>query len=208
MSDVIIHGHPLSPYAWTARMACAEKGVAFEARTADTASPAHRAMHPFGKIPVLQHGEIVVYETLAIGHYIDRAFDGPPLQPADVMGQTDMLRWISIVNGYCFAVMNGLIKARFAGLQAGGQADEETIRSFREPLARQVGLIEATLSEWPFLAGDVFSLADAFLYPQLCYAAQTPEGVEALAPAPATRAWLATLEARPAVRAGGPFGGA
>ena len=208
MNDVIIHGHPLSPYAWTARMACAEKGVAFEARTADTASPEHRALHPFGKIPVLQHGDVVVYETLAIADYVDRAFDGPPLRPADLIGRTDMLRWISIVNGYCFPTMNGLIKARFSPMQTGAPVDEAVIRSFREPLAEQVGLIEATLSRRPFLAGDAFSLADAFLYPQLCYAAQTPEGVEALAGAPTTRAWLASMDARPAVKASGPFAGA
>lgn len=206
MSDVILHTQLLSPYGWTARMACAEKGVACEVRqVADTRAPEHRALHPFGKIPVLQHGDIVVYETLAIAHYIDRAFEGPALQPLDPMGQTDMLRWIGVVNSYAFPVMNGLIKARVGGMTTGAAPDEAALLRLRVALTPQVALIEQALNAHKFLAGPAFTLADAFLFPQLFYAAQTPEGVAALAEAPATRAWLEAMNARPGVQASGPF---
>lgn len=207
MSEIILHTQTLSPYGWTARICAAEKGVSHEVRDVDTTSPEHRKLHPFGKVPVLQHGEIVVYETLAIAHYIDRAFEGPALQPVDYRGQTDMLRWISIVNGYCFAVMNGLIKARMAPLVTGGPPDEARLAELREQLEPQVALIEQALSAHAFLAGERFTLADAFLFPQLHYASQTPEGADALAVAPATRAWLEAMRARPSVVATSPFSG-
>lgn len=205
MSDVIIHTQTLSPYGWTARLCAAEKGVAHTVRDVDTASPEHRKLHPFGKIPVLQHGERVIYETLAIAHYIDRAFEGPALQPVDYSGQTDMLRWISIVNGYGFAVMNGLIKARMAVLVTGGPPDETRLADLRTQLEPQVALIDETLSAYPFLVGERFTLADAFLFPQLHYASQTPEGADALAAAPATRTWLEAMRARPSVATTSPF---
>lgn len=207
MSDVIVHTQTLSPYGWTARIAAAEKGVSHAVRDVDTTAPEHRKLHPFGKVPVLQHGEVVVYETLAITHYIDRAFEGPALQPVDFRGQTDMLRWISIVNGYCFAVMNGLIKARMAVLATGEPPDAAVLADLREQLGGQVGLIEEALSAHAFLAGSRFTLADAFLFPQLHYAAATPEGADALADAPATRAWLEAMRARPSVVATSPFAG-
>lgn len=203
--SVVIHTHPLSPYGWTARMACTEKGVPHRMQVADTASPEHQKLHPFGKIPVLVHGDRVVFETLAIAHYVDRAFEGPALQPVDHLGQTEMLRWISIVNGYCFATMNGLIKARMAVLQTGTEADPELLETFKAPLARQLDLVADALSSHAFLAGSRFTLADAFLFPQLFYAAQTPEGAEAVSARPAVRAWLDIMAGRPGVEASGPF---
>ncbi|MFN3521816.1 MAG: glutathione S-transferase family protein [Phenylobacterium sp.] len=205
MSDVIVHTQTLSPYGWTARICAAEKGVPHTVRDVDTTSPEHRRLHPFGKIPVLQHGEAIIYETLAIAHYIDRAFEGPALQPVDYRGQTDMLRWISIVNGYAYPVMNGLIKARFSVLATGAPADPAVLADFQARLAEQLALIEQSLAAHAFLVGDRFTLADAFLFPQLHYASQTPEGAEVLAAAPAARAWLEAMRARASVATTGPF---
>jgi glutathione S-transferase len=37
------------------------------------------AIHPFGKIPVMRHGDVTLAESRAICGYVDRAFDGPAL---------------------------------------------------------------------------------------------------------------------------------
>jgi glutathione S-transferase len=207
MSEVLLHTNVFSPYGWTARMVAAEKGVPHRIVAVDTSSPAHRRLHPFGKMPVLEHGRMIVYETLAIAHYLDRAFDGPPLQPDDVVGQTDVLRWISVVNGYCFAVMNGLVKERTAGSWRAEPTNEATIESLRGPLAMQLSLIGEAVADRPYLTGEAFTLADAFLFPQLHFAAFTPEGSEALAAAPAVEAWLQRVRARPSFAATNPFVG-
>ena len=55
--------------------------------------------------------------------------------------------------------------------------------------------------------GETFTLADAFLMPQLHYATFTPEGTEALATAPAAAAWLDRMRARRSVAATNPLGG-
>ena len=40
-------------------------------------------LHPFGRVPALQHDDFVLYETNAIAAYIDDVFPGPKLTPAD-----------------------------------------------------------------------------------------------------------------------------
>ena len=206
MAEVVIHTVSMSPYGWTARMLAAEKGLAFDTVHADVADPGYGRLHPFRKMPVLTHGDIVVYETLAIAHYIDRAFEGPPLQPSDVLGQTRMLQWVSVVNAYLFATLNGLVKHRFAQA-TGGVAEAAPLPTLVAALPAQLALVEAAVADHPFLAGDAFSIADAVLAPQLHYATFTPEGLEALAAAPATAAWLDRMRARPSVAATNPLGG-
>ena len=206
MAEIVIHTVSMSPYGWTARILAAEKGVAFATVHADVAAPGYERLHPFLKMPVLTHGEIVVYESLAIAHYIDRAFDGPALQPLDALGQAEALTWVSVVNAYLFPTLNGLVKQRFA-MATGGEADEATLAALRAPLAGQIALIERAVSTHPFLVGDAFTIADAFLMPQLHYATFTPEGAGALAAAPATQAWLERMRAQPSIAATNPLGG-
>jgi glutathione S-transferase len=205
MTEVVIHTHLYSPYGWTARHVAEEKGVSYRVVPADTGSPDHLKLHPFGKMPLLQHGEIIIYETLAIAHYLDKAFEGPPLQPAECLGQSTVLRWISVVNSYVFPVMNWLVKERTAASRGGEQPDEAAIAAVRAPLALQLKLIEEAVSSHPFLVCDRLSIADSFLMPLLHFAAFTPEGVEALRAAPAASNWLERMRDRPSFAATNPF---
>lgn len=205
MDEIVIHTDVLSPFGWTARLAAAEKGLAARVQPVDLTSPAHRRLHPFGKMPVLQHGQILVYETIAITHYIDRAFAGPCLQPLEPLAQSEMLRWISIACSYAQPVMNGIVKERAAGAWRGTPSDEAMIAALVEPLALQVRLIEAALAAHPFLVGEHYTLADAFLTPQLQFVSFTPEGSAALAKASSTRAWLARMRERPSFERTNPF---
>lgn len=193
----------MSPYGWTATLTAAEKGVSYEIVPIDPET--HRKLHPFNKMPVLRHGDQIVYETLAVVNYIDRVFPGPALQPADPVAHTQMLTWISVVNAYCFPTMNGLIKERYAGMYRATPPDEAVIAGFVEPLAHQVGLIDAAVSAHAYLVGDAFSLADAFLLPHLQLAVSTPEGSAAVAAAPAVGRWLERMQARPSFASTSPY---
>ena len=84
MSDVTLYGFPLSTYVRTVHMALVEKGVDFEHLHHAPNTDEMRAVSPTGKVPAFSHGHYTLYETLAITNYIDEAFDGPSLKPADV----------------------------------------------------------------------------------------------------------------------------
>ena len=66
MAKPIIHASPLSTCGRTCRMALAEKGVAYEFDPVMPQLPEQQAGHPWGVVPALSHGDVRLYETLAI----------------------------------------------------------------------------------------------------------------------------------------------
>lgn len=200
MADVIFHSMADSAYLWTVMHIADEKGISHEIAYLNYRSPEHLALHPFGKMPVLRHGDFYLYESLAIAVYLDQAFEGPRLVPATAREAAEVYRWISIVNSYVFPVMNRFTKERLVRPRWGGAGDSDFIASAREPLSLQVQLIDRAISAGGFLAGARFTLADSFLLPHLLFFALSPEGEALLRKAPAAADWLARMKARPSFR--------
>ena len=200
MTKLVFHSMEGSSYLWSLMQVAHEKGVPHRLEVLTLNSPEHLAMHPFGKMPVLQHGDVFLYESLAIAHYIDRAFTGPALQPPDALGQAHVLRWISIVNSYVFPVMNRFFKERVAKPAWGFATDAGFVASALEPLMLQVRLIDEAVSHGGFLVGDRLTLADCFLFPNLLFFTRTAEGACMLAQAHNAAGWLARMRARDSYR--------
>lgn len=73
-----------SPYCWTALLALEHKGLEYEARIleaskGDQKTPEFLKLNPHGQVPVLEDGDTVMYETLAILAYLDKKYPDPPL---------------------------------------------------------------------------------------------------------------------------------
>ncbi len=202
MSALIFHSMADSAYLWTAIQVADEKAVAYDIVPLIYRSPEHLALQPFGKMPVLQHGDRFIYETLAIAHYIDKAFDGPALQPSTAFEQAEVLRWISIVNAYVFPTMNRFMKESIVRPLFGFEPDAAFIEASKAPLALQVKLIDDAVARTRFVAGDTLTIADSFLLPHLLFFGLTAEGESLLASAPAATAWLDRMKARPSYRDG------
>jgi glutathione S-transferase len=185
-----------SAYLWTVMHVADEKCVSYDLAPLAYRSPEHLKLHPFGKMPVLQHGDFFVYESAAIAHYVDRAFDGPALQPPGAKGQAHVLRWVSIVNAYVFPVMNRFMKERLVRPNYGAKPDLDFIAAAREPLLLQMRLIDEAVTKSAFLVGDAVTLADSFLLPHLLFFGRTPEGAQLLARAEAASAWLQRMTSR------------
>jgi glutathione S-transferase len=197
MAGIVFHSMAESAYLWTAMLAAREKGVPYELTPLTYRSPEHLKLHPFGKMPVMQHGDAYLYETAAIAHYIDKAFDGPALQPPDALGQANTIRWIGIVNSYVFPVMNRFMKERLVKPLWGAAPDNEFLDSAPEQLALQMRLIDEAVSDGGYLVGGELTLADCFLLPDLLFYGITDEGRDHLKQFKNARAWLGRMMARP-----------
>ncbi|MCP4330437.1 MAG: hypothetical protein GY791_18595 [Alphaproteobacteria bacterium] len=86
MSDVVVYGFPQSTYVRTTRICLQEKGVAYTIESVDLSADDYPTLHPFRKVPAFRHDDFHLYETAAIARYVDMAFDGPALTPADARG--------------------------------------------------------------------------------------------------------------------------
>jgi len=77
-----------SPYAMSAFVALSVKQLPFELRTVDLSAGANHAPDFAGlsmtrRVPTLVHGDFALSESSAIDEYIEDAFAGAPLYPAD-----------------------------------------------------------------------------------------------------------------------------
>lgn len=200
MSDVTLYGFPISTYVRTACIALAEKGVAYEHLPFEPNTDDMIAVNPTGKVPAFKHGDFVLYETLAITKYIDQAFDGAALQPADAKERAAMNQWISYINAYVFpAMVHEVILLRFEIIPMDQAVLDGGVSKSKEQLA----LLEATLSSSDYLAGSSASLADFFLYPILAYMGIIPEA-SLLADYPGVSAWKARMEEKDSVTGSAP----
>ncbi len=182
MSDLTIVGTPLSTYVRTLRMLCAEKGVDYALDPQPPQCEAVKAINPFGRIPVMRHGDLELSESAAIGRYIDTSFAGPRLFPEKPAAAAKVDQWVSCVNAefYDFLVRQYLFAHYFPKTED-GKPDRALIESQLEELHGKLALLNRTIEGNGYLATDALSFADLNLYPIVFYLLGLPESGEMIA---------------------------
>lgn len=112
MQKIRIYGFAPSTYTQTARLVAAELDVAAELCPLEFKQPSHFERHPFGKMPAFEHGDVRLFETLAIAAYLIEAFPtsgGPELLPRAPADRARVLQWVSVAVDYAYEdLVNGL----------------------------------------------------------------------------------------------------
>jgi glutathione S-transferase len=201
MANIEILGFAPSTYTRVARMACEEKGVAYELKPFPPHSPEVCAIHPFGKIPALRHGDFELCESQAIAVYIDREFDGPALFPANARDRALAEQWTSIVNTMMDQVMiRTYLFAYIFPKTDDGKPDRKAIDAVVPTLREHLAILDKAVAKTGYLAGSQYSFADINLMPILFYVKMFPEGAAALAANPNLAAYYERNAARPAFK--------
>ncbi len=156
MTRVRVYGVPASTWTRTVCMTCVEKGIDYDLVRIAYGSPEHRALHPFGRIPIVEIDGETLFETLAVTGRLDEGFPGPSLQAGDAAGRARMRIWMSLCSDYIFRDVVRAIPRRRA-------ATEAELGGARAALEQA----DALVGPGPFLAGEALTLADLYLAPQV-----------------------------------------
>ena len=179
------------------------------------APAALRAIHPLGKSPVIQDGDVTVAETGAIVDYLLDVYGEGRLRPA--AGTEDARRftyWLHYAEGSAMPplllkLVFGLLPRRAPGLMRPlvKQISDKALAGFVDPQLRDhVGFWEAELARSEWFAGDQFTAADIMMsFPVEAGADRAFDPADR----PRLRAFLSRIHARPAYRRalerGGPY---
>src|SRR5262245_9267333 len=151
-------------------------------------SPEFVKINPEGQVPVLVHDDKTITHTTVIGEYLEDAFpDAPPLRPADAYGKARMRFWNKFTDEHFmgFVSIHGwhrMITVLSRSIESGefeklmeriplheqrekwraarsGFSEADLANALRK-IQVAVDLVEKQLSQTPYLAGDMFTLAD------------------------------------------------
>jgi glutathione S-transferase len=176
MPELQIIGAPQSNYVCVVRIACHEKGVPYTLVPAVPHSPEVDAIHPFGKIPVMRHGDVTLSESRAIGYYIDHTFDGPVLVPRHPVDGARTEEWISLVNTHIDPLLvRQYLAAHFFPATPDGSPNRAAIDAALPKMEQHFAVLDRTVTRTGHLVGDTFTLADINLLPILFYMNKMPE---------------------------------
>jgi glutathione S-transferase len=184
--------HKLCPYVQRAVIALTEKGVPFERIDIDLANKPDwfLAISPLGKTPVLQVGDVPIFESAVILEYLEET-QPKPLHPADALTRAEHRAWIEFGS----AVLNDI-----AGFYAA--PDEATFKARTSQLEQHFARLETRVAGAPWFDGESFSLVDAVFGPVFRYF-DVFDGIAdfgILSGKPKLARWRRALAARPSVR--------
>lgn len=186
------------------------------------------AINPEGQVPVLDHDGHLITHTTVIGEYLEDAFaDAPPLRPADPLGKARMRYWNKFCDEHVmnYVSMHGwhrMISVIARSIDAGefeklvariplpeqrekwrtarsGFSEADLANATRK-IELAVDKVEKQLAQTPWLAGEMYTLADINFYSYCGMSVRRlfPE-MQVEQRAPRMMEWLARMNARPGV---------
>lgn len=187
----------LSPNAKRVRVLARELGVPLELVAVDLRSvdAAYRSKNPTGKVPTLEDGDYVMWESGAILAYLALRQDSA-LLPREPQAHADVLRWMFYGATHLQPWISTLGQERLIKPMRGLTADPAAIALAERELARFVPLLDQALAGREWLCGN-FSIADIFVG---CSFDNVERRGVALDAFPNLASWRARLTGRPSWR--------
>ena len=124
-------------------------------------SPEHRARHALGRVPVIEDGDISIFESGAIIQYILDKYDDKGLKPAGESNDYPYyLQWFHYCEGMVMPPMNQIVVQTI--LLPPDRRDETVLNQATNLLSKALMPVNDFLENKDYLIGD-FSAADCML---------------------------------------------
>lgn len=151
-------------------------------------TPEFLALNPFGQLPVLTHGDLVIRDSHAILVWLARRYGGDEWMPTDPDDEAAVNSWLSAA-AYELRLgpYDARLKVHFPWLCVNADAVEENTE-------KALRLFEGRLSSRDWIALDRPTVADVAAFPAL---AQCGDGNVSLEGYDAINAWLARMRTLP-----------
>ncbi len=121
----------------------------------------HRARHPLGRVPVLEDGEVMLYESGAIVEYIiARHTDGALKPDVNVSEFPEYLQWFHYCEGMVMPPVNTIVVQ--TKLLPEDRRNEEVLGQAQRLLTKALAPVDKAVKRREYLIGD-FSGADIML---------------------------------------------
>ena len=188
-----LYGAPLSGHTHRVRLFLSLLKLPYEfvpidMRAGQNRSPEHLARSPFGEVPVLEDGDVMLPDSTAILVYLASKYDDSGRwMPREPLAAAQVQRWLSNASG---KIAYGPCNARLVTV-FGAPLDHERAKAIA---VRLFDVMEAELAGRRYAVGDHASIADIAAF---SYIEHAPEGGVSLKPYPNIRAWLANVRALP-----------
>lgn len=166
----------------------------------DQFSDAYIAINPNSKIPAIVDSEgpdgmpISIFESGAILMYLAEK-TGSPLLPSDVRARYQVIEWLMLQMGG----IGPMLGQTHHFLRFAKEDVPYAKNRYQGETKRLYGVLEAQLSQSPYLANETYSIADIATYPWITR--HEWQGID-LAEFPAVKGWMDKISARPAVEKG------
>src|SRR5262245_29015901 len=195
---VVLHEHPLSPYAQKVKIALGEKGVEFESRLPDLLGGnlgEFAALNPRLEVPALVDGEVGMFDSTIILEYLEDRWPTPPLLPVGAAERARVRMLEELCDTYYEAINWAIFEIRVFQRATGELAERLEARA----TAQRAGCnayLDRALGNRPYFNGDAFGWGDVCVVPFVNAAAMTGSPP---APGSALAAWLDRVLTRPSV---------
>lgn len=156
----------------------------------NTQTPEYLAKNPNAKVPTLEDGNVVIWESNTILRYLATKAKSA-LYPADPARRSQVERWMD----WQLSALNGPYLAMFREAKLEPEKRGADFAAQLKDFGAQLGILERTMKTW--VAGDEFSIADVCLAPIVYRCLRF--GVE-LPALPNVKKWDATVSAREAFK--------
>ncbi len=158
----------------------------------ETRTPEHLARHPLGHVPVLEDGELRLFESLAICLHLAEKVPGKALlPPPGTAARALAYQWLFFAATElepAAEVISG------ENRKPEGERNQAAMEEGRARFRKAAGVLEPVLADRPFVLGQEFSVADVVLGSILSWG----RALGALGALPAVEAYVARLKQRPA----------
>ncbi|GMI98816.1 EARLY RESPONSIVE TO DEHYDRATION 11, ARABIDOPSIS GLUTATHIONE S-TRANSFERASE 1 [Hibiscus trionum] len=205
MAAIKVHGTPLSTATQRILACLYEKETDFQIVPVNMAAGEHKsdnflALNPFGQVPAFEDGDLKLFESRAVTHYIahEYADKGTQLLISGSNKETAVLELWKEVEAHQFNYpASTVVWEVFYKPIFGMATDAAVVEENETKLGKVLDVYETRLTQSKYLASDNFTLADLYHLPNMQCLLATP-AKKLIESRPHVSAWVKEITARPA----------